>query len=430
MRKSRWRRWLWVAWGLAVLVGAVIAGPHGWAWYHWRQAQRELAAWRPQSARAALEQCLRVWHGIPQVHLLAAQAAWQMQDFDAARAQLHHAQRRRGQADDDTAFAWALLEAAAGNVLETEDYLQQQASRRPADAPLIWEALALGYLRTYRTLDAMTVCNHWLEQYPDHVRALELRGRTFITGQGVSRGAQDYRRALELDPNRDDTRWRLVEALITLSAYAEAAEHLEVLRRKWPDDAVIAASLARCYNMLGRHGDARQLLAATLDRHPDHPLCLRTHAQLLLTDPAGPDPAAAEAALRQAVARRPDDYFAQQLLFQALQQQGKTEQAQEQIRLVEALRERQHRLGELQSRKLAEQPLNPDLHYEMAQLLLQAGLEHYAENWLKTALSLDPQHRPSHQVLADLYARRGLTERAAYHRRLATATQDHSANPP
>ncbi len=229
-------------------------------WTRWALTMiRELAAWRPQSARAALEQCLRVWHGIPQVHLLAAQAAWQMQDFDAARAQLHHAQRRRGQADDDTAFAWALLEAAAGNVLETEDYLQQQASRRPADAPLIWEALALGYLRTYRTLDAMTVCNHWLEQYPDHVRALELRGRTFITGQGVSRGAQDYRRALELDPNRDDTRWRLVEALITLSAYAEAAEHLERAIELQPGMVEAYTQLGEIYEKQERYDEALQV---------------------------------------------------------------------------------------------------------------------------------------------------------------------------
>jgi Tfp pilus assembly protein PilF len=83
---------------------------------------------------------------------------------------------------------------------------------------------------------------------------------------------------------------------------------------------------------------------------------------------------------------------------------------------VESLRERQARLSELQTRRLPEQPLNPTLHYEMAVLLLQNGQEAAAENWLKSALSLDPQFRPAHAALARLYEQRGDEGRAAFHR--------------
>jgi predicted Zn-dependent protease len=340
------------------------------------------------------------------VHLLLAQAARQQEDYDTARQHLHIAQRYRGGADETTALQWALLEASAGNVLETEEFLQKQADRQPELRPLIWEALAVGYLRLSRLPDAMSVLNHWLKREPDHVRALELRGQTYIAGQGVSRGIEDLKRVVELAPDRDHARWKLAEALIALSSYEAAATHLEMLRPRWPEDATLLAHLARCYHLLGRTPDARQLLDTALQQHPDHPLCLRTLAQIDLTDPQGPNPARAAELLQQVVKHKPTDYLAQQLLFQALQQSGQVEAARQQLAVVEAVRQRQNQLTDLQTRRLPQQPLNPVLHFEMAQLLLQNGQEMAAENWLKTALSLDPSFREAREALAQIYQRR------------------------
>jgi Tfp pilus assembly protein PilF len=49
-------------------------------------------------------------------------------------------------------------------------------------------------------------------------------------------------------------------------------------------------------------------------------------------------------------------------------------------------------------------------------LLLQNGQEGAAENWLKSALSLDPQFLKAHAALVQLYERRGDASRAAFHR--------------
>lgn len=413
-RSSR-RRWL--RWGILGLL-LVLSGPQVGAAWRYFQARRELAAWRPGQARQALQFCLKLWPWSrwSATHLLYAQAQRQLEDYDTARQHLHFAQRLRGGADEQTALQWALLEASAGNVLETEEYLQKQADRWPELRPLIWEALAVGYFRVSRLPDAMSVLNHWLKREPDQVRALELRGQTYIAGQGVSRGVEDYKRVLELAPERELTRWKLAEALIALSAYQEAAGHLEILRQKWHDDPTLLAHLARCYNMLGRQDEAEHLLQIALRQDPQHPLCLRTAAQIALSQPQGPDLPRAIAALREVVRQRPTDYLAQQLLFQALQHSGDTEAARQQLAVVESLRERQARLSELQTRRLPEQPLNPTLHYEMAVLLLQNGQEAAAENWLKSALSLDPHFRPAHATLARLYEQRGEEGRAAFHR--------------
>src|SRR5262249_6422419 len=252
-------------------------------------------------------------------------------------------------------------------------------------------------------LDAMACLNHWLKRDPDNVRALELRGQTYVTGRGVVRGTEDFRRVLQLDPTRTPTRWRLIDSLLALGGYEEAAGHLEVVARERPGDPGVAARLARCYNVLGRAAEARTLVDEALSSHPDDQPCLRTRGQLALTDPRGPNPAAAEGDLRRAVALVPTDYQAQNLLFQALQQHGKTEQAKSQLNVAETGRENAERLGELSSRKLAEFPLDPALHYEMGRLLIQTGRGEVGERWLLTALRLDPKHKPSHEALAEYY---------------------------
>jgi predicted Zn-dependent protease len=396
-----------------------LIAPQAWAWYQLRAAHKALAKYHPDEARAALTACSRVWDR-PSVHLLACRAAWQAGDLGAAVAELRAAQQLTG-ATDETAFEWALLQAAGGNVREVEEYLQRRADQNPAAGPLVWEALAVGYLRIYRTLDAMSCLNHWLKREPDNVRALELRGQTYVTGRGVVRGTDDFRRVLERDPTRRATRWRLAEALVSLGGYEEAVGHLEVFSRDAPDDPKAAALLARCYFFVGRQDDARRLLDDTLARHPDDGLCLRTRGQFALIDK---QQAEAERWLRRAVAAMPEDHQSHWLLFEALRQQGKLEEAKEQNRRAEEVKERVSRLTELQSRKLAEFPLDPAVHYEMGMILVQTGRGEVGERWFLTALELDPNHRPSHAALASYYESRGEREKAAFHRARAAPPKE------
>jgi predicted Zn-dependent protease len=399
----------------AVVVLAVIAllGSQGWAWAQLRAARAALAKHHPNEARASLAACARVWGFRPTVRLLAARAAWQDGDLEAATSELRAGQRLIGSATDDTALEWALIQASAGNVREVDAYLQRRAEQDPSTGPLVWEALAVGYLRVYRTLDAMSCLNHWLARDPDNVRALELRGQTYVTGRGVVRGTEDFRRVLELDPTRRSTRWHLIEALLALGGYEEAVPHLEVFARESPDDPKAAALLARCYFFVGRRDEARALIDATLTRHPDDGLCLRTRGQFALMDDQKVE---AERWLRRAVAAMPEDHRSHWLLFEALRQQGKMEEAKEQNRIADEVKDRSTRLTELQSRTLAEFPLDPAVHYEMGSLLIRSGHADVGERWMLTALQLDPSFRPAHAALAALYEGRGDRAKAEFHR--------------
>jgi predicted Zn-dependent protease len=262
----------------------------------------------------------------------------------------------------------------------------------------------------------MVCLNHWLERDPDNVRALELRGTTFVTGKGVKRGADDFRQVLALDPTRADARWRLARCLLDLGGYDEAVPHLAQLLKDRPDDPEVLVRLARCQSMLGQAELARRTLDEVLEKHPEHGIGLRTRGQFALV---AQQPAEAEEWLRRAAKALPADYQTQWLLFQALQQLGKTDEAAAQLRTAEQVRDRVERLGELQSRKLAEQPLDPALHYEMGMLLMRTGHPATGEEWLLSALRLDPGYRPAHAALAEYYDRTGDTARAADHRRQA-----------
>ncbi len=404
---------------LALLVAGLaigLSGPHAWAWHQLRAGRSALARYHPEEARDHLARCLGTWPNSVEGQLLASRAARQSGKFDEAALHLRAAQRQLSGTSDEVAFEWALLQAASGNVREVEEFLQRQTEQAPEKAPLVWEALAEGCVRVYRILDALAFLNHWLGLDPDNLRALELRGLAYQNGKSAHKGAEDFRRVIERDPTRDATRWRLVLCLLDMGGYAEAFPHLERVARQKPDDPDVQVRLARCHNMLDRGAEARQIVDAVLERHPEHALALRTRGQFALADNR---PAQAERWLRRAVQARPNDYQSQFLLVQALRQQNKVEEARTALKKAEALKDRAERLGELTSRKLSEQPLDPALQCEMGVLVLRNGHAKTGEAWLLSALRLDPNYRPAHAALADHYERQGDVERARDHRRQA-----------
>jgi tetratricopeptide (TPR) repeat protein len=402
---------------LVVVVAAALGGPQAWAWSELRQGRSALERHQPEVAHDHLARCLTVWPGSTEARLLASRAARQSGDLDKADRHLRACQRLLGGTSDDVALEWALLQAAGGNPREVEEYLQYRAEADPRQAPLIWEALVEGYIRIYRILDALAFLEHWLSVAPDDLRALELRGTAYRQGRSSAKAAESFRRVLELDPSREEARWPLALCLLDMGSYQEAVEQLERIDRRRGGDPDVRVRLARAYNMLDREDEARALLLEVLHEHPGHGQALRALGQIALMRRR---PAEAEPWLRKAASAMPDDYQSHWFLFQALSQLKRTKEAEVVMRQAERLRDRAARLGELRSRRMSEQPLDPALHVEMGVLLLRSR-DDLGERWLHSALSLDPRFAPAHAALADLYQRRGDVARAEEHRRQAQA---------
>jgi tetratricopeptide (TPR) repeat protein len=414
--------------GLLVLAGCAYGGRHLWAWYQYRAACAALEAYHSSEARAHLDQCLQVWRPSITTHLLAARAARRAGDVAEAEKQLNACGRATGKAPDVVTLEWSLLQASVGNLGEVEEFLVTLSEKNPAQAPLVWEALAEGYLRMYRVLDALSCLDNWLEREPNNPQAWFLRGNVHRQVNAVQKYVEDYRRVVELDPSRSEARWRLALGLVEVGRYEEALGHLEYVRQRQPDDPEVLVRLARCHHGLGQGEQARELLDRVLRDHPDNGLALRTRGEIALQEA---QPAEAETFLRRAVRVLPHDYSCQWSLYLALQrQEGKAVEAQAQLARAEHLKEQNERLAEIRTRKMSQDPHNPALHCEMGTLLISLGYKDVGERWLLSALHEKPDYAPAHKALADFYEEQGDAEKAAEHRGFAAAATPGTGTPP
>lgn len=415
------RRWLpsWRRLLIVLVVCGVIAfgAAQAWAWYHFDAGTAAVAKYHNAAARAHLEHCLRVWPNNPAVHLLMARVERRARNFAEAEKHLDLCRQQSDPlASDPVALEWALLRAAMGDLSAVEESLQARLERRPAEAPLIWEALAEGYRRTLRAPEALACLDTWGFFEPNNAQVHVLRGELHTLLGDVSRMRDEFQCVVEMDPENDAARYSLAYSLVLLGRFEQADAHLRTLLRKSPDDRETLTLLARAEHGLGQQAAAIDRLEAVLRSHPDYGPALRERGRAALT---AEDYVQAESWLRRAVAIIPNDYETQWALAEALRGQGRTAEAKAQRARAQEVNDRRERINAIQSRELATKQNDPKLQCELGKLLLANGQLEPAERWLLNALRLDPTLAATHTALAELYQQRGDSARAEAHRRAA-----------
>ncbi len=101
-----------------------------------------------------------------------------------------------------------------------------------------------------------------------------------IRGDGLG-GLADLREALTIAPEHFEARYRLALALEQLEPTA-AAEQLEILRQRDPEDPRVLLSLAAVRRSLGQLDEARELLDRLVASHPDQASALLARGELAL----------------------------------------------------------------------------------------------------------------------------------------------------
>jgi tetratricopeptide (TPR) repeat protein len=411
---------------VSIVAAGALGGPHLYAWYQLAAGRTAVEQFHADDARSHLDACLIVWPGNVEAHLLGARAARLAGDFNAAEHHLREAQRLIDPPSDDVVLEWAMYRAAGGDVDNVERFLQDYIRSNPDRAAPAREALATGYMRGYRVLDTLNLLQQWLDARPNDVEALALRGDLYWLIGAQGKAADDYRRVVDMDPQRREDRERLAGGLIESGRFEEALKHLTVVRQWKPDDPWVETRVARCYEWLDRPDDARRTLDAVLAKHPDYGPALRERGRMLTQDGQA---AEAEEWLRRAVAAIQQDYQANWALYEALQKEGKASDAQAQLARAEEIKDRDERFTEITTRKMNVQPRDPALHCELGLLFLKKGSKELGEQWLLSALSLDPHYRPAHEALANYYREMGDQEKAAYHLRESQAISPPSPLP-
>jgi tetratricopeptide (TPR) repeat protein len=398
-----------------ILLGVGLAGAHLWALHHYRAARAELERYHTATARLHLEACLTVWPRSPDALLLAARAARRSDAFDAAEDFLGRAEKA-GAGEEGLLLERLLLRAQRGEVDEVRPFCRALLDGDGPDAPLALEALARGLARTYRLKEAEGALDRWRKLQPDNAQEAFLRGTLYDQTDRRTDALAAFRRALQIDPEQDEARLRLIGVLFLNGLYAEAVSHLEYLRVRLPGNPLVPVQLARCRAWLDRRPEAVELLDGALARWPHFAPALAERGKLALE--AG-QLERAEAWLGEAVRRAPDNYQAWSQYQRCLQGLGKADEA---ARVEERLRLMQKdiaRLHEIMSGEMQRAPHSAALHTEAGRIWLRAGAAAEGLRWLHSALKEAPDYAPAHQALADFYVSTGERALATRHLELA-----------
>jgi tetratricopeptide (TPR) repeat protein len=404
--------------GLILLgLGIWIGGRYLWADYHYRAAQAALETYHPEVAREHLNASLTVWPESVPVRLLAARAARQAGDLDAAEEHLAICERFPEEQSEEAAVESMLLRVEAGSIDPVEEQLYSLVEQGHPRTPLILEALTRGYLRMYRLVEARSCLGYWLRQDPENVQALFLRGKMWTRVHDFRRAAADYQRVVDRAPDRDDARLLLANSLLQNSKPRPAIQELRRLQQRQPNNPDVLVRLAFALNSQGQTDEARSILDALLTEHPRHAPALKGRGQLALQSGRAEE---AEGWLRRALAYEPFDRQANFLLCRCLDQQGNISATRAQRARLKRIETSLERVIEIGNRQMPMNPHDPSLHCELGTIFLGIGREELGVCWLYSALREDAGYSPAHKALADYFRKRGHAgdaDRAAYHRR-------------
>jgi predicted Zn-dependent protease len=384
--------------------------------YHVREASDAVARYHNLRAQYHLQRCLAVSPREPRALLLAARVARRVGAFDVAAGWLDQYQDVRG-SDDDLVLERVLLRAARGDVDEVRAFCRARIDEDHPSAGLVREAVSAGLIHAYRLQEADRVLHDWLLHDPDNTQALLLDGTIRELRIQTIEAVQCYRRAVELDPEHDEARLRLVNVLVQTSNGQEALPHAEYLNRQLPDNVQVQLRLAQCQALLGESDQAAATLDDLLRRLPHHAAALAERGKLALH---ARDAARAEALLREAVRRDPSALDARYLLTQALRLAGKADEAAAELEQLTQQQKEAARIQKIATQQLQQRPNDPALLYEVGVISLRAGAVRDGLRWLHRALEIDPRHAAAHEALAGYYERTGNSTLADRHRRLAS----------
>lgn len=413
---SRHRRKLLA--GLLLSVGlAVVGGPHLWAYYHFTQAKSAIERHEFPVARDHLRQSLRVWDSRPKIWLLAGQTSRRLDDFDDAERCFERAHELLdGKSDEALNLEWALLRAQRGDPDPVLPYLRSLVETDHPDTPLILEAAARGYMRSFRFHDAAFLLRLWLDRRPDDPYALYHLGVVRENIGPRAEAVDAYRSVLEQNPGHDEARLRLVHLLLELAQPGEALSTLRPTLERRSDDPFVRLAHARCLHGIGDRRQAEHVLDGLLRSSPNDAQALGLRGRLAFE---AEQYDRAESLLREAIRLQPANADAYYTLFQVLSQKGDEGQSRIVQRDMERVEKDLRRLQTISSDELARFPKDPQLFLEMGVILMRNGETQRGFSWLRDALRLDPNNTGVHQALADHYKRAGNEKLAAHHARMA-----------
>jgi tetratricopeptide (TPR) repeat protein len=400
-----------------LLAAGVGLGVRQYALHQWRAAQAALKEDRPADARGRLRFCLRVWPRSPDVHLLAARAARMVGDLGTAEVHLNRCIELQDGASEGVQLEFLLMRVQTGELDGQHSpvgALFDAVQKGHPDTSLILDTIAQAYIKRLRYKPAFDCLNLWVQLQPDAAKPYQWRGLVRERLNNHKGAMEDYRRALELDPELLPVRLRVAEMLLEDKQAPEALPHLERLMRQAPDDPRVQARMGMCRYLQGRSDEARRLMEGAIAHLPKDPAL---HVALANLDLQEGRATQAEARLRFLLEAEPSDTEALFVLASALRFQNRTEEATAVLADYERKRAIIDRINDLLKDKADNPTATANDYAEIGRLFFEISNDKFGVYWSERALEMDGGNQTAHSALAAHYERKGDAAAAAAHRR-------------
>jgi tetratricopeptide (TPR) repeat protein len=336
-----------------------------------------------------------------------ARQARRFADYAEAEAILNHCWRLPG-LRHAIELETQLLAVQQGD-LRHESLLKDAAKKKSPDSQAILEALARGYLATFRSNDAESIAQLLVDQDGTNAIAFWVRGLARAEMQQEALALEDLEKALELQPTAVAIRRSLAKQLQRQGYIRQAFDHLRILFSQCPSDARVVLGIVQCLQDEARYDDARSLADRLVIEHPDFVPGLVESARIAVRQK---DFLTAESNLRQATRLLPD-HFEANYLWRTLRQH---EHINDDLHddLIKKLELQQANLKKRQR----ELPKQPQSLVDIGQWMLKTGQDEEAGGWFYLSLQEDPDFAPAHLGLMEWYRQLGQPLRSHLHARL------------
>ena len=313
-----------------------------------------------------------------------------------------------------------LERAQTGDIRAVEEDLGRllAAGADDAFAEDCYEAMTEGFIGSFRMPDARQCLDFWGRWQPGNPLPAYWMGVIEERYERPVLALDRYAQALAMNPRLYDARVRAARLELDTARLDDAQRHFRACLAERPDDPQAVLGLADCLLRSGDHGGARDLYhdALTTDLGKEQASAALTELGQMALEEG--DARKAAMLLEQAVQVDPHGTRSRLTFAGALLRLGDEKGAKEQRDVAQRMAERQRRLAAVTHEALGK-PDDADLRAEAGTILLDQGFVKEGLGWLETALRIDPDHPPSHRVLADHFASVGDRERASHHRQRA-----------
>jgi tetratricopeptide (TPR) repeat protein len=256
------------------------------------------------------------------------------------------------------------------------------------------------------------ILDAWARDYPADPQPHYRRGRIREHQRRLEAAEQEYRLALGLKANYYPAAYALGRLLLDRKENSEALALFERCLAM-PENTAAKVGVGLCKKALGKIPEAHALLLSAANDAEES----RTRSYRAVGEPSGRLVAATELGkleselgnhaeairwLKLPVEQEPRDITARYAYALALRASGAKEAAERELEAVASLREKVEEAGKLLD-YLKQSPEDVEARCRVGVLLLECNSDQTGLYWLKSVLAVDPQHGPTHEILAKYY---------------------------